>query len=133
MPLNTVLIVEDEAIVALDLKLQLQELGYDVIGITASGEAAVAAVQARTPDVILMDVRLQGRLDGIEAAQAIRSTHDVPVIFLTSHSDDATVQRAAHTAAYGYLTKPYQIKELRAGIEVALTKSRIRCDVWPTV
>lgn len=121
----TVLIVEDEAIVALDLKLQLQELGYDVVGMAASGEQAIADVERHRPQLILMDVRLQGPMDGIVAAQAIRDQHDVPLIFLTSHSDNETVRRAASAAPYGYLTKPYQVRELRAGIEVALTKARM--------
>ncbi|WP_088284220.1 PAS domain S-box protein [Ideonella sp. A 288] len=121
----SILIVEDEAIVALDLRLQLQDLGYDVVGVAASGEEAIAAVDTLVPQLILMDVRLQGKVDGIEAAHCIRKRHDIPLIFLTSHSDNDTVQRAAHTAPYGYLTKPYQVKELRAGIEVALTKARM--------
>lgn len=121
----SILIVEDEAIVALELRLQLQDMGYTVTGVAASGEEAIAAVAKAVPQLILMDVRLQGKVDGIAAAEAIRQRHDVPLIFLTSHSDDATVQRAARTGAYGYLTKPYQVKELRAGIEVALTKSRM--------
>lgn len=120
-----ILIVEDEAIVALDLKLSLQELGYDVTGIAASGEQALRAFDEGSPDLVLMDVRLQGAMDGIAAAEAIRARQAVPLIFLTSHSDDDTVQRAARTAPYGYLTKPYQIRELRAGIEVALTKARM--------
>lgn len=122
---QTIMIVEDEAIVALDLKHQLVDLGYEVSGIAASGEQAIRMVASRVPNLILMDVRLQGNLDGIDVAAAIRRDHDVPVIFLTSHSDDETVRRAAHTAPYGYLTKPYQIRELRAGIEVALTKARL--------
>ena len=121
----SILIVEDEAIVALELRLQLQDLGYTVAGVAASGEDAIAAVAQSVPQLILMDVRLQGKIDGIAAAELIGLCHDVPLIFLTSHSDDDTVQRAARTGAYGYLTKPYQIKELRAGIEVALTKSRM--------
>jgi PAS domain S-box-containing protein len=120
-----ILIVEDEAIVALDLKLSLQELGYEVTGIAATGEQALRAFEERPPQLVLMDVRLQGAMDGIATAEAIRSRRDVPLIFLTSHSDDDTVQRAARTAPYGYLTKPYQIRELRAGIEVALTKARM--------
>jgi PAS domain S-box-containing protein len=120
-----ILIVEDEAVVALDLKLQLEALGYRIVGVAASGEQAIEAVAAKQPQLVLMDVRLQGPMDGISAAQAIREQHDTAVIFLTSHSDDATVQRAARTAPYGYLTKPFQIKELRAGIEVALTKARM--------
>ncbi len=125
MAASRLLIVEDEAVVALDMSMQLRGMGYDIVGIAASGESAVAMVARGAPDLILMDVRLQGVLDGIETAAAIRRQRDVPVIFLTSHSDDETVQRAAATAPYGYLTKPYQLKELRAGIEVALTKARM--------
>jgi PAS domain S-box-containing protein len=120
-----ILIVEDEAIVALDLKQGLQDLGYEVTGIAASAEQALRAFDERPPQLVLMDVRLQGAMDGIATAEAIRARRPVPLIFLTSHSDDETVQRAARTAPYGYLTKPYQIRELRAGIEVALTKSRM--------
>ncbi len=132
---RSVLIVEDESIVALDLKLQLQELGYRVVGVAASGEEALELVGRKAPDLVLMDVRLQGAMDGIAAAEVIRREHGLPLIFLTSHSDDDTVQRAARTAPYGYLTKPYQIRELRAGIEVALTKARMErqlreADLW---
>lgn len=123
MKSQTVLIVEDESIVALDLKTQLQKLQYDVVGIAESGERAIELARQLRPSILLMDVRLRGAIDGIEAAQVIRRTQDIPIIFLTSHSDDDTVRRAASTAPYGYLTKPYQIKELRAGVEVALTKA----------
>lgn len=124
---EAILIVEDEAIVALDLKLQLHEHGYDVMGIASSGEQALALARDRRPDLVLMDVRLQGEMDGIATARALAGDGDeggVPVIFLTAHSDPETVQRAAGVAPYGYLTKPYQSKELRAGIEVALAKAR---------
>ena len=121
----SILIVEDEAIVALELRHELQDLGYTVAGVVASGEQALAAVAKQVPQLILMDVRLQGPMDGIAAAESIRQRHDVPVIFLTAHSDDDTVKRAARTGPYGYLTKPYQNRELRASIEVALTKSRM--------
>ena len=122
---SSILIVEDEAIVALDLRLQLQELGYRVVGVAASAEAALALAAQHAPELVLMDVRLQGPMDGIEAAEALQRQQRVPLIFLTSHSDAETVHRAARTGPYGYLTKPYQIKELRAGIEVALTKARM--------
>lgn len=121
----SILIVEDEAIVALDLRLQLQDLGYQVVGVARSAAEAVAAVRQHRPHLVLMDVRLQGQGDGVEAAEQIRREMPTPVIFLTSHSDAETVQRAARTAPYGYLTKPYQLKELRAGIEVALTKAQL--------
>ena len=120
---RSILIVEDEAIVALDLKHQLEELGYTVHAIAPSAERAIEIVNERQPHLILMDVRLQGQLDGIEGAAIIRRNHNVPVIFLTSHSDNDTVRRAAGTSPYGYLTKPYQMRELRAGIEVAMTKA----------
>lgn len=120
-----ILIVEDESVVALDIKLQLEDVGYQVLGPVSSGEAALALASTCTPDLALMDIRLAGAMDGIEAAGMLVREHDVPVIFLTSHSDADTVHRAAETAPYGYLTKPFQIKELRAGIEVALTKARL--------
>lgn len=125
----SILIVEDEAIVALDLRLQLQDLGYQVVGVAGSAVEAVAAVREHRPSLVLMDVRLQGPGDGIEAAEQIRRERPTPLIFLTSHSDAETVQRAARTGPYGYLTKPYQLKELRAGIEVALTKARLELQL----
>lgn len=125
MSTRRILIVEDEAIVALDLKMQLEAMGYQVPATASSAQQARELVRTEVPDLILMDVRLQGDTDGIQAAEAIRREAHVPVIFLTSHSDDDTVQRAARVAPYGYLTKPYQIRELRAGIEVALTKFRM--------
>jgi len=135
MPDQTVLIVEDESVVALDLKLQLTKLGYGVAGIAGSGDEAIRLAGSSHPGIILMDVRLHGETDGIQAAESIRRQHDIPIIFLTSHSDDETVRRAALTAPYGYLTKPFQIKELRAGIEVALAKARMErqlreADQW---
>jgi PAS domain S-box-containing protein len=133
-----ILIVEDESIVALDLKLQLQDLGYDVVGIAASGEEALRLAASKQPDLVLMDVRLQGDMSGIEAAARLRQTAaPPPLIYLTSHSDGETVRRAAATAPYGYLTKPFQINELRAGIAVALAKARLErqlkeADRWFT-
>lgn len=121
----SILIVEDESIVALDLQLQLENLGYKVPTVVPTGEQAVEAAGRFKPNLILMDIRLRGAMDGIEAASAIRKQADVPVVFLTSHSDDDTVRRAARTAPYGYLTKPFQIRELRAAIEVALTKASL--------
>ncbi len=120
-----IMIVEDEAVVALDLKMQLEELGYRVVGMADTAAAAVAMAERERPDLTLMDVMLKGEADGIAAADALRRTLGTPVVFLTSFSDADTVRRAARTGAYGYLTKPFQIKELRAGIEVALSKARM--------
>lgn len=122
---HTILVVEDEAIVALDIQWQLQEMGYRVLGPADSAERAMSLAQAHKPDLALMDIHLKGPLDGVEAAAFLGEQLGVPVVFLTAHSDVETVRRAALTAPYGFLTKPFQSKELRAGIEVALTKSRL--------
>lgn len=121
--LASILIVEDEAIVALDLEMHLAELGYTVAGIADSGDKAIALARERRPDLILMDVRLKGPMDGVEVAEAVQRELDVPVIYLTSYSDASTVRRAARSGPYGYLTKPFEMKELHAGIEVALYKA----------
>jgi PAS domain S-box-containing protein len=121
----SILVVEDEAIVALDLKMQLEEMGYDVAGTAESGAQALDLARSRRPTLALMDVMLKGDMDGIEVADIFGRSLEIPVVFLTSFSDAETVRRAARTAPYGYLTKPFQIKELRAAIEVALQKSRM--------
>jgi PAS domain S-box-containing protein len=132
---RSILIVEDEAIIALDLRQQLEDLGYTVVGIAESAEQAFEMVRRHNPALTLMDIRLKGPVDGIEAAAIFSRRHRVPVVFLTSHTDEATVQRAADAAAYGYVTKPFRIGELRAAIEIALVKSgmerRLReADRW---
>lgn len=120
-----ILIVEDEVIVALDLKTQLEDQGYAIVGIAESGDRALALARQAKPDLTLMDVRLKGPMDGIQAAAVMARELGTPVIFLTSFSDPETVQRAAETGPYGYLTKPFEFKELRAAIEIALYKSRM--------
>lgn len=120
---SSILVVEDEAVVALDLKMQLEDLGYDVVGIADNSVQALELARRHRPDLTLMDIKLKGNIDGIETAGTMRLELNLPVIFLTSFSDSQTVRRAAETAPYGYLTKPFQIKELTAGVEVALYKS----------
>ncbi len=122
---TSILIVEDEAIVALDLKMELESLGYSVVGIADTAQQAIDLARRFRPGLALMDIRLKGELSGIHAAEALRDDPGTPVVFLTSFSDAATVQLAARAAAYGYLTKPFQVKELRAAIEVALWKSHL--------
>jgi PAS domain S-box-containing protein len=117
-----ILIVEDEAIVAEDLAQKLNRLGYEVQGITATGEDAVMLARDEPPDLVLMDIRLQGRMDGVEAARAIRSECDLPIIYLTAHSDRATLQRAKMTEPFGYILKPFEELELHTHIEMALYK-----------
>ncbi len=122
MPKATILIVEDEAIVAEDLSQKLGRLGYEVRGITARGEEAVALARERRPDLVLMDIRLQGAMDGVEAAEHIRRECAVPVIFLTAHSDRETLERAKLAEPFGYILKPFEELELETHIEMALYK-----------
>lgn len=117
-----ILIVEDEAIVRMDLEVRLKTLGFVVSGSVASGEDALDSVSQDRPDLILMDIMLAGEMTGIDAAEMIRRRFDVPIVFLTAYADSLTVGRAKVTEPYGYLLKPFDEVELRAVIEVALYK-----------
>jgi signal transduction histidine kinase len=121
----TILIVEDEGIVARDLAIALADLGYVVPTTVATGEDAVARARELKPDVVLMDIRLPGAIDGIQAATSIREEHGTPVIFLTAHSDDETLRRAMQTEPSGYLVKPFSPPQLRCAIEIALHRGEI--------
>ena len=122
---TTILIVEDEAIVAADLASRLEKLGYAVAGIAARGQDAIALVAREQPQLVLMDIYLAGSMDGIATAEAIQETHDVPVIYLTAHSDAATLSRAKLTEPFGFILKPFDIRELATQIELALYKHRV--------
>lgn len=117
------LVVEDESLVAMDIDGQLHDMGYRVCGCVDNGRDAIARARAERPDLILMDIVLKGDMDGIAAADQIGKELHILVLFLTAYSDDQTVARAAGAWPYGYLTKPFQGRELRAGIEVALRKA----------
>jgi CheY-like chemotaxis protein len=117
---RTILVVEDEAIIAADIQGTLESLGYRVPRVVASGADALAALDNLRPDLVLMDIRIQGDIDGIETARRIKARRDVPIVFLTSHSDQATLQRAKEAGPRAYLLKPFDEKDLRATIEVTL-------------
>jgi len=117
-----ILIVEDEAVVAADLAGKLERAGYRPVGIASDGEEAIETAEAVSPDLVLMDIRLAGRMDGIEAAERIRSLCQVPVIYLTAHSDVGTLQRAVETEPFGYILKPFEERDLTTQIEIALYK-----------
>jgi two-component system, cell cycle sensor histidine kinase and response regulator CckA len=119
---TSVLIVEDERIVATDLQQSLSEIGYTPVAIASSADEAVSRATESCPDVALMDIRIKGTRDGIETATLLKTRFDVPVIYLTAHADAATVERAKHAAPYGYLVKPVNSAELRSAIEVAVFK-----------
>lgn len=122
MMATRILIVEDEILVARDLEQQLTVLGYQVAGIAATGARAIQLAAETQPHLILMDIRLQGALDGIATAEQIRQRHLLPVIYLTAHADRATVARARVTEPFGYILKPFEERELRTTIEMALYK-----------
>ena len=119
------LIVEDEPIVALDLKQELEQLGCEVVGVAESADEALVAAGVYRPDLALLDVRIVGSVDGIHTAGLLRSAYRIPCVFLTSYSDETTISRAAKEMPYGYLTKPFQSGELRATLQVALHKARV--------
>ena len=126
----TILIVEDETIVAADLASKVSQLGYEVSGMLDRGEDAINHLRNQRPDLVLMDIRLSGKMDGVEAAEIIRREFDLPVIYLTAHSDRATLERAKLTEPFGYILKPFDELALGTHIEIALYKyqaeSRLR-------
>ena len=123
--MSRVFIVEDEVLVARDIKSRLEKLGYQVIGTAARGDDAVSRVLSERPDLILMDVNLKGDMDGIEAADRIRAEADLPIIFCTEYSNDETLARAKVTVPYGYVLKPFDNRELEITIEIALHKHQM--------
>lgn len=122
---ETILVVEDEGIIAMHLQRMLTGFGFRVPVTVESGEAALRTVAEIHPDLVLMDIQLQGEMDGIETARCIRDHWDTPVIYLSAFGEDARLAQARHTEPYGYLMKPVQERELRATIEMALFKHRL--------
>lgn len=125
MAIPRLLIVEDEAIVAMDIESKLEDSGYLVIGVARSGEDAVRMAYEKSPDLILMDINLQGDMDGVIAAKHIRERRSIPVVFLTALGDRDTLQRAKITEPLGYLLKPFNERDLYAAVEVGLHKHRM--------
>jgi two-component system, cell cycle sensor histidine kinase and response regulator CckA len=119
-----ILIVEDERIVAGDIRSRLRRLGYTVVDMVATGEDAIQRAETMHPDLVLMDIRIEGPMDGIQTAEALRSRFDIPVIYLSAYADRQTVERAKVTEPFGYLIKPFEDTELHSSIEVALYKRK---------
>ncbi|MFA4825545.1 MAG: response regulator [Methanoregula sp.] len=124
-----IFIVEDEAIVANDIKETLKSLGYAVLGIAKSGEIALEKVKELRPDLVLMDIHLATQMDGVETAGKIHVLYDIPVIYLTAYADKALLDRAKVTEPYGYVIKPYDERELNSVIEMALYKHQIEHEI----
>jgi two-component sensor histidine kinase/AmiR/NasT family two-component response regulator len=124
MQKSKILVVEDDKIISMEIKDRLQTLGYEVPAVVFSGEEAIEKARIILPDLVLMDIRLQGKIDGIEAAENIKAECDIPVIYLTAYTDEATLQRAKVTEPYGYIVKPLEERELHSAIEISLYKHR---------
>ncbi|MGC9516083.1 MAG: methanogen output domain 1-containing protein [Methanomicrobiales archaeon] len=122
---TNLLVVEDESIVAMDIKHRAEGLGYHVLGIAAAGEEAIEMTQQTKPDLVLMDIVLKGKMDGIQAAQEIRNRFNIPVVYLTAYSDEKTLGRAKLTGPFGYIIKPFEDRELHSAVEVALYKHKM--------
>ncbi|MBN2417373.1 PAS domain S-box protein [bacterium] len=121
----TILIVEDEPVVAADIKSSLQSAGYKIVGVVSTGEDAVLLAKQKRPDLILMDIQLKGQLSGIDTVRRINTVLDVPVIYLTAHTDGHTITEAKTTTPFGFIVKPFQEIELQTSIEMALHKFSI--------
>ena len=120
-----ILVVEDEAITAADLQDRLEALGYSIAGWATSGEEAIELARSEQPDLTLMDIMLKGGMTGIEAARVVRSELGVPVIFLTANSNDAVLNLAKASEPFAYLLKPFEERQLRTNIEMALYKIKM--------
>ncbi len=119
---DRILIVEDERITAEDLAEVLSDLGYQVSAVVSSGDEAIRETEKNPPDLVLMDIRIKGEMDGAETARILRERFDVPVVYLTAHADRDTLERAKHSRPLGYIVKPFNEAELHASVEMALYK-----------
>src|SRR5882672_7073355 len=122
------LIIEDESLIAEDLEERLSGLGFSVIASVGSAEEGVAIALRERPELILMDIRLSGEKDGVQAAEEIRRQLDVSIVFLTAYSDTLTVERARGTDHDGFILKPFQGRELQSTIDVAMQRHDIRAN-----
>ena len=124
MPQTRIMVVEDERIVALNLKQRLTRMGYEVTAVVTSGEKALAAIAAGPPDIVLMDIHIDGDMDGIATAAAIPAELHLPVVYLTAYSEEHTLERARATQPYGYLLKPFSERELHATMQMVMERRR---------
>ncbi|MBD3167942.1 MAG: response regulator [candidate division Zixibacteria bacterium] len=120
-----ILIAEDEMLVAKNLQKNLEDFGFEIVSTTCSGEETILKAIETKPQLLLMDIRLEGDIDGIEAAGLINHRMDIPIVYLTAYADENTIQRAKQTNPYGYLIKPFDPIELRTTIEMALNKHQL--------
>jgi len=117
-----ILIVEDEAIVALDIKRTILKMGFDVTNMVTNHDDALLSIKAKAPDIVLLDIHLKNSKDGIETAKAIKQIADIPIVYLTAFSDDKTIERAVQTNPVGYLVKPFKREDLKSTLQLAIYK-----------
>jgi len=129
MPDPRILLVEDERIIAMDMSRRLADLGYRYVEHVADGDEAIEYALQKKPDLILMDIHLKGKVDGIHAAQIIKQEVDIPLVYITAYSDEETLSRAKITEPYGYILKPFQEREIRSIIEITLYKHKIQYEL----
>lgn len=122
---TTVLIAEDEQLIAKDISATLSRLGYEVKGMASTAEEVISKANVSKPDIILMDIMLEGKMTGIDAAEKIKSEADIPIIYLTALADNETIQKAKITEPFGYILKPYDERMLHSSIEMALYKHKM--------
>ena len=124
-----ILVVEDETIIALELKHTLEDLGYQVTDVMEKGETVVDIAREQPPDLILLDIQLKGDMNGIEVGQTLRRQDNIPILYLTANADQATMEQAKETAPWAFLTKPVEDHELRNAIEIALSKKQMETKI----
>jgi response regulator RpfG family c-di-GMP phosphodiesterase len=129
MNYEKILVVEDEWVVAAQICRNLKDYGYTVCSTASTGDEAIRKMKAESPDLILMDIVLKGKMDGIEAAARITSQFDIPVIYLTAYTNQEYIERAKHTKPFGYLVKPFTAEELHTNIEMALHKHKVDKEI----
>ena len=120
------LIIEDEILIAEELKERLSRLGYSVIGAVDSADEGIAIATRERPDIVLMDIRLKGEKDGIQAAHEIRQRVDLPIVYVTAYSDPLTVERVKHADYDGFILKPFHRHDLQSTIQIAMERHAIR-------
>ncbi len=124
-----ILIADDEATITTQLEERMKYMGYDVVGIASSGEEAIEMAKQLKPDIILMDIVMPGKLDGIEASKIIKNVLDIPVIFITAYADDSLIKKAIDVEPFGYIVKPFQEKEIKAVIDIGIYKKKIEREL----
>ncbi len=123
-----ILIVDDEMILAMSMKQELTNLGYNVVNVVNSGEKAIKFANELKPDLILMDITLKGEMDGIESAKQINENLDIPIIYMTAYTSDDVLNRAKKTKFYGHIQKPFIEKEVNKTIQTAISKHKLKKD-----